>query len=66
MPTPVFLNLDYVFYQIYAFFVKSYLFVVDFSWLTAASYIKPVAVVVIVFSAIGIAYNLSKISKLKR
>ncbi len=56
MPPPVFLNIDYIFYQVYAFFVKSYLFVVNFPWATAASYIKPVAIAVIIFSVIGTGF----------
>ncbi len=66
MPPPVFIDINYFFYQIYHFFIDSYFFIVNLPWSNVASYLKTIGIFILLLAIIGIIYNLTRISQLRK
>ncbi len=55
---PVYINLEYFYYNFFLIFKKSYLFLANLPWLNIVSSSKTIATILIVLFAVGIIYNL--------
>jgi len=65
MPTPGYVNIEYIFYRVFLFVRESYFFIINLPWTKIHFWAQVIAAILVVLFIIGIIYNLSHILRLK-
>ncbi len=66
MPTPTYINIEYLFYKTFIFFKDAYLFVVNIPWSKVVSWGNLIGGIIVIAFVAAIIYNLVGIYKIRK
>ncbi len=60
-----YVNIEYIFYQIFLFTKKSYFFVINLPWISIYFWGRIISAIIVFLFVVGVIYNLVSIFRLK-